>query len=365
MLRSFDLWMPAYLGRTRLRFSKGTPVHLLIACCDHFEPFHEADKKEALRRVGSWQSGFPELASQFCDADGHSPKQTFFYPVEQYDPEILAGLSDLCGRSSCEVEVHLHHNHDTAENFRATLEQGKRDFRSHGLLSTDAQGAVRYGFVHGNWALNNSHPQRLGCGVDNELSILRETGCYADFTMPSAPHPTQTRIINSLYYAKDTGKPKCHDSGRLARVRGAGPVDEGELLLVQGPLGLNWQRRKWGVLPRVENGDLTAANPPTLNRVQLWRNLGIHVEGRPEWLFAKLHTHGGIPRNSGMLLGEPMRQFHRDLEALSRADAGFRYHYVTAREMVNILHAAEDGHSGEPGQYRDYRYRLQRDTAEQ
>ena len=34
-----------------------------------------------------------------------------------------------------------------------------------------------------------------------------------------------------------------------------------------------------------------------------------------------------------------------------------RLHYVTAREMVNILHAAEDGHSGDPGKFRDYRYR--------
>jgi hypothetical protein len=33
----------------------------------------------------------------------------------------------------------------------------------------------------------------------------------------------------------------------------------------------------------------------------------------------------------------------------------FRLHYVTAREMVNIIHAAEDGKTGNPGQYRNYR----------
>jgi hypothetical protein len=39
------------------------------------------------------------------------------------------------------------------------------------------------------------------------------------------------------------------------------------------------------------------------------------------------------------------------------AEKGLRLHYVTAREMVNIIHAAEDGRDGNPGAYRDYRYK--------
>src|SRR5438132_607974 len=62
----------------------------------------------------------------------------------------------------------------------------------HGLLARDrTTGALGYGFIHGNWALCNSRPDGRWCGVNNELEILRATGCYADFTMPSAPHPTQ------------------------------------------------------------------------------------------------------------------------------------------------------------------------------
>jgi hypothetical protein len=355
MFKSLDLWLPAYLRRTRLRHAKEEPVHLLIAVCDHFEPFHGVGKKEALERVNTWREQFPKLAAGFADSGGQAPRQTFFYPVEQYDPDIVSGIAELCRASACEVEVHLHHRDDTAENLRATLEQGKRDLLEHGFLSKDAQGAVGYGFIHGNWALNNSHPEGKGCGVDNELPILRETGCYADFTMPSAPHPTQTRTINSLYYALETGHPKCHDRGIPARAEVEPP--ENGFLMVQGPLGLNWRWRKWGALPRLENGDLTGANPPTLNRLLLWKDLGIHVEGRPDWLFVKLHTHGGIPRNYGMLLGEPMWRFHRSLAGLAKADPDFHYHYVSAREMVNILHAAEAGKSGNPSQYRDFRFR--------
>ena len=32
----------------------------------------------------------------------------------------------------------------------------------------------------------------------------------------------------------------------------------------------------------------------------------------------------------------------------------YKLHYVTAREMYNIVKAAEAGEPGEPGEYRDY-----------
>ena len=78
----------------------------------------------------------------------------------------------------------------------------------HGLLACDRRtGRPAYGFIHGNWALDNSRPDGRWCGVNNELDVLRETGCYADFTFPSAPSPTQPRKINSIYYAVDDPQP--------------------------------------------------------------------------------------------------------------------------------------------------------------
>ena len=70
----------------------------------------------------------------------------------------------------------------------------------------------------------------------NELKVLEETGCYADFTMPSAPDPTQTRIINRIYYARGTSEPKSHDVGVPATVKGNADGNANKLLLVQGPL---------------------------------------------------------------------------------------------------------------------------------
>src|SRR6202043_585670 len=98
-------------------------------------------------------------------------------------------------------------------------------------------GEVAYGFVHGNWALDNSRPDGRWCGVNNELDILRQTGCYADFTLPSYPSPTQTRKINSIYYATDDpARPKSHDRGINV---GSAPRPANSLMLIQGPLALN------------------------------------------------------------------------------------------------------------------------------
>ena len=331
---------------------------MLIAVCDHFEPRHGVGHREAAARVQRWNLDFTKLSGEFRDADGIAPRHTFFYPIEQYHPDLVGGLADLCDTTGSEVEIHLHHENDTAENLRRTLEEGVDKLAGHGLLASDDAGNRRYGFVHGNWALDNSHPEGRHCGVRNELSVLRQTGCYGDFTLPSAPERTQTHTINSLYYARGTDEPKSHDQGRhVVADREVPPDRDDELLLVQGPLALNWQRKKFGLFPRIENGDLTAANPPTEERLRLWLDCKIYVEGRPNWIFVKLHTHGAKPENADMLLGEPMRAFHRRLAQLAASDHSIRFHYVTAREMVNILHAAERGHSGDPGQFRNFRYR--------
>ena len=366
MYKAVHLWLPSYLRRRRFRHAIGT-VDILLAVCDHFEPLHGVDKTAALEHIRRWKREYPRLISSYSDADGCRPRHTFFYPVEQYDSDIVSELTQLCHLCGGEVEVHLHHDRDTAEGLRRKLEQGKADLVRHGLLSRDVAGNVRYGFIHGNWALDDSHPQGRYCGVANELGILKDTGCYADFTMPSAPDPTQTHITNSIYYAPDTPEPKSHDSGTLASAKETvGPTTISEislghcahdLLLVQGPLGLNWERRKWGLLPRIENGEITGANPPRPDRMRIWLRLGVHVLGQPNWIFIKLHTHGGIPQNATTLLADPMRCFFAHALGEYNDGSRYRFHFVSAREMVNIIHAAEDGQTGNPGRFRDYRYR--------
>lgn len=129
--------------------------------------------------------------------------------------------------------------------------------------------------------------------------------------------------------------------------------------MIQGPLMINFGRRKhrWP-FPGIENGELSAANPPTMHRLRLWQQAAITVRGRPEWLFIKLHCHGMDPRDESTLLGKPFQHFLRDLAGRPQHRREYRVHFVTAREMTNVILAACDGHDGNPGQYRDYRLQL-------
>ena len=123
-------------------------------------------------------------------------------------------------------------------------------------------------------------------------------------------------------------------------------------MLLQGPLGLNWRSRKWGILPRLENGELSAGNAPTADRVDLWAKQHIHVQGRPEWVFVKTFAHGCQPKNAEAFFGS--QGMHEHLAERYNDGKDWCLHYVTTREMYNIARAAEDGNTGNPGDYRDY-----------
>ncbi|MGC2773745.1 MAG: hypothetical protein WA232_18765, partial [Candidatus Sulfotelmatobacter sp.] len=124
-------------------------------------------------------------------------------------------------------------------------------------------------------------------------------------------------------------------------------------LMVEGPLMLSLSSSA-GRLVSVENGSVTSKNPPSMHRLKLWKQAAIAVKGRPDWLFIKLQCHGMDPRDREVMLGAPMVQFLRDLieGAPHRSET---LHFVSAREMVNIILAATDGREGNPGEYRDYR----------
>ncbi|MGO9598654.1 MAG: hypothetical protein ACLP7Q_11745 [Isosphaeraceae bacterium] len=355
--RSLDRWLFSYVIQSLCKKSvnRNESVHLILCIADHFEPgLGNASFQLADERLDRWINEYPRQFSQFRDTDGRPPRHTFFYPLEMYRAEHLEALSKLCRQGYGEVEVHLHHDNDDSESLRTRLNRYKEHLaREHGLLPRDREtGELRYGFIHGNWALDNSHPEGKQCGVNNELDILRESGCYADFTMPSAPDPTQTRTINSIYYAfDDPDKPKSHDRGVPV---GFGIATANALLMIQGPLVLDWRRRKWGLIPRVENGCIQANQPASIERLPAWLKAGVQVPSRPDWFFVKLHTHGAPEWNQKVLLGDAMVRFHQDLADHARTNDRFHFHYVTAREMYNLVRAAQDGWQGDVASARDY-----------
>lgn len=318
--------------------------HVFFCIADHFEPkFASSSQRLHRERVNRWVSLYPDLASQFEDSRGHACVHSFFYPAEQYEPELVEPIAEICRTGLGDIEVQVHHENDTAENFRETiLTFTDVLYNQHGMLRKRSDGVIAYGFVHGNWALDNSHPQGDWCGVNNEISILNETGCYADFTLPAAPDPCQTTTINSIYYAiDDAAKSKSHDVG-IAAARGRRPPRD-SLLLIQGPLMLDWQNKKWGLLPAIENSDLQGTRAATWDRFKLWHRSNIGVAGHHDWHFIKIHTHGCDEANQEILLGEPMWEFYRSLQQHADKFPDFKYYFVTAFEMAMLVHQAERG----------------------
>lgn len=349
-------WLPGYIRVRVARAPRVTgPTHIMFCFVDHFEPAWKRPGPEVERaRVARWCRDYPLLAQRYRDADGCHPKHTFFFPEEEYRFEHLEQLSQLCAQGFGEIEVHLHHDGDTSDGLRQKLSDFARVLHSsHGALATDSHtGEVRWGFIHGNWCLDNSRPDGRWCGVNDELIVLRDTGCYADFTFPSAPSDTQPATVNSIYYATDDpDKPKSHDKGQPVAVGGR---QSGDLMLVQGILGFDWSSRKFGLLPRIENSDVRAGQPPTAARVDRWVRLAPTVRGRPEWKFIKIHTHGAPESQADVLLGPPVERMFAHLAQRYNDGVHSMLHYVSAREMYNIIKAAETGKTGDPGAYRDY-----------
>jgi len=312
-----------------------------------------ADVSEQKRRVDYWVENYPKQVSKYRDADDINPKHTFFYPAEEYKIEYLDKITDLCKQGYGEIEVHLHHDNDTEENFISNMHEFLEllDTR-HGVVPK-VDGSYNFSFIHGNWALDNSRKDGRWCGLNNELFLLKKLGCYADFTLPSAPSDTQTSKVNSIYYAKDnTLKPKSHNTGVDVEVGGK---ESGDLMIIQGPLALNFKKRKFGFLPKIENSDIRHTFLPTKDRIDLWIRQSIHVKGRPEWIFVKIHTHGTQDNDMEAILGDDVSFMYKYLEDNYNDGENYSLHYVTAREMYNIVKAAEAGETGNPGLYRNYK----------
>ena len=341
-------WLPGYVRWTWRHdhdaASRVTDVMFVFA--DHFEP---AGSRPVM---DTWCREYPALASRHRDSDGKPPQHTWFYPVEQFRPGEAQRLQALARGGYGELEVHLHHHGDTAVTLREKLRAAKRDFARIGALAT-RNGKPAFAFVHGNWALDNSRPASQGedyCGVNTELRVLAQEGCYADFTFPCL-NVCQPRLVNRIYYARDDKRPKSYDSGVPVAV---GKRVRADLMLVQGPLLISFRRWHYGLYPSIDHGDIQGNNPPTPERIADWLGAGISVEGRPEWVFIKVYAHGATADCRRVMFDGTADRMFADLERRFRSGRRYRLHYVTAREAYNIIRAAEDGLSGNPARYRDY-----------
>ena len=326
--RNAQIWFPGY-AKARLRDAfrgERKPGCVWLAIADHYEPYWGRPSDETAReRVALWAYRWPEIAERHRDSAGNRPKYTFFYPQEEYRAELLDLLAGMTQAGIGDVEVHIHHDGEGQQNFLDRMSGFLETLdRRHGLLHRH-EGRLAFGFIHGNWALDNSRPDGRWCGLNNELTLLRDLGCYADFTMPSGASPTQGRILNTIYWATDDPeRPRSYDHGAAVE---PGNRAAGDLLMVPGPFCVRWTER---LVPRLEVGELAAYDRPDAYRVKRWIDVAPRIGGD---VFVKLFTHGAQERNSTALLLEGGLDETFRLTAAECRRRGYEYRFVSTWEM--------------------------------
>lgn len=338
--------------------------HVVITIANHFEPAWKPggalDLDTQKRRLAEYHKMARATGEAVRDADGTKFRHTNFYPGEQYDKDILDELAEMQAEGLGDVEIHLHHGvekPDTSDNLRAVLTEFRdRLAEDHRCLSRlDGKGMPMYAFVHGNLALANSSGGQC-CGVDDEMQVLQDTGCYADMTLPSAPEQSQVAMINRIYECGlPLDQPIPHARGKNVEVNGKHPLLP---LIFTGPLVFNWTRRIKGLpVPRIEDGALVHNQPMDIARFNRWMSANVRVKGRPDWIFIKLYCHGFFDHDQRASIGEDARRFFSEIIEHGEKSGDYSVHFATAREAFNIVLAAIDGKHGNPNQYRDYRLR--------
>ena len=320
------------------------PIDILVLMVDHYEPAKK-DGSKAIDKVINWCDNYKNISKEFVDSDGVHPQHSWFYRYDFPDFDILNALSRYVYDGFGEIEFHLHHGFDTSETFSEKIKNGVQWFNSSGaMISAEKNPKQSFAYIAGNWALDNGRNDPQFSGVNNELQILSEHGCYADFTFPAIGCSAQPEKVNSIYYATDDPqKPKSYNTGVDVAVGG---VESGDLMIVQGPLFLNWDK---GYL---ETAAFEVSLPYLKDRLKYWENAHVHVKGRPEWIFVKLHTHG--MQSKSIFMDGNFQDLCQDLDNAFVQNDDYRLHYVTSREAYNIIKAAEDGLTGNPNDYRNY-----------
>lgn len=341
-IRNYYIWLPDYPGASFDAPDKtNKPVHIFLLYADHFEPGLN------FNRVQRWVDEYPKLASRHRDSTGRVVQLTWFYPVEQPIDRNLSSLHSLVAGGYGEVELHLHHGFDSRESALLKYRNGISYLQRFGFVKT-VDGQTRFAFIHGNNGLDNSLGNAY-CGVNRELELLRELGCFADFTFPTVRDRSQPPFPNRIYEATDDDRPKSYDRGVPLRV-GATPA--GDLLIFPGPLRIVPSINPAKLFFSIEDGNVHPAVPLTESRVDAWIRSAVHVEGKPGWLFVKIYTHSA---ESDAYLNETLGpHFDQALAYLERRyNDGVNYvlHYVTAREAFNLARAAAADQRGDPSRF--------------
>lgn len=331
------IWLPSYV-RSIQHQSDTSVTDVIFVVADHYELGKGA---ESVHDNRTWIAEYTKLSNRHHDTAGRNLQHSWFLPLEQLQDPVLSDLAEVIQQGYGELEVHWHHSNESPASYEAKLIMGLAKLQEYGAIQ-DRHGTTSFGYIAGNWALDNSlDPGRKG--VANELEILARQGCIADYTFPIIGSDAQPSQVNELYYVTDSPGNKSYDSGKTMSVGGE---TAGDLLMFTGPIGYTSLLPLYIEYSAFENDPI-----PSVERVRSLVKLSPVVQGKPEWRFLKVHTHSQQSRDAWFQ--GPVDQTLTALEEYCSSRT-IQLHYVSAREAYNIAKAAEAGKSGNPRQYYDY-----------
>jgi hypothetical protein len=319
-------------------------IHLIFVMVDHYEP-GKGQRGSAKNKV--WCETFRAISDSNRDSYGNRYRHSWFYPFDHRNDTVMIELAQMAYEGFGEIEMHWHIDPAmglTNQNFGDKLHEAVLWYQQFGAMVT-AEKSPRsaFAYIAGNWDLDASREAPICHGITNQIEELVEHGCYADFTYSTIGVVSQPAKVNSLYYVEDDPQlPKSHDDGTDVRV---GMAVNDKLLIFQGPITLRWN----GALEYSAIETYSRFRP---ERIATWIDADIHVHGRPEWIFVKVHTHG--VQSADTLLEHDLPLMLEQLKSYCDSH-GINLHYMTAREAFNVVKAAEEGKVGDPEDYRDFK----------
>jgi hypothetical protein len=159
--------------------------------------------------------------------------------------------------------------------------------------------------------------------------------------------------VNTILEAIDDDGPKSYDHGIPLRV--GRPIDDRALVLVEGPLVLSATLNFRKLFIAIEDGNVHWIDPIDERRVDQWVSANVHVPGRPDWVFIKVHGHGAsTDEDIEEWLGGHLERGLSYLESRYNDGVNYVLHYVTAREAYNLARAAAADQTGDPREYMDW-----------
>lgn len=201
--------------------------HLIYMHADHFEP-GSCPLDICNERLKIWTNDLKKLKIK---------PSLFVFPsllMDYRDGKIITRPSSLTStiikylkpmeNNGADINLHIHHERWTTSSVTTepwiTLLREKKVTDEQMLIAhiIDVKKVFEdvgvdmtfWGFVHGMWGLNASDTRV--CNIENEIIILKEYGCFGDFTFP-AGRPRCTPDMSGIFSVPDRIGKKIYNAG--------------------------------------------------------------------------------------------------------------------------------------------------------